>query len=117
MCEEIEIWACCSSENVDASIAFGVSAKADIEPIEDVGIDWIFEGLSDSFWENYYVFGPYIESATASLKNNSELSPHQVLFNIFGKFTVIYEVNGKKTELDFDVDINSLVYTLLESAL
>lgn len=117
MREEISIWACCYSELTDASISFGISSGRDTESLEDIGIEWIFEGLYESFWENYYEFEQYIESASTSLKNNAELSPRQVLFDIFGKFAIVYEVNGEETELDFDVDINDAVYSLLESAL
>ena len=53
---ETEVWVTCYSEKTDISISSGIyidSADGSID-ISDTGI--IYEGLSESFWENYREF-------------------------------------------------------------
>lgn len=117
MIEEVYISAYCYSELAEVSISFGISLESEVDPIEAVGSDWIWVGMSESFWENYHEFEPYIEMVKEQLKNNSTLSHRQALTDVFGRFTVSYEVNGNESKLNFDLDTNEAMFALLEEAL
>ena len=117
MITELYIWACCYSELTDTSVSFGISIEDESEPIEAIGIEWICEGISESFWENCHEFEPYIEVVKAQLQSNPSLDSRQVLTDLFGKFVISYEVNGEEKELGFEVDANDIMLPLLENLL
>lgn len=117
MTKEMYIWACCYSELTDASVSFGISIEDTSKPIEAMGIEWIWEGMSDSFWENCHEFEPYLEQIKARLRNNPSLSSSQALTDLFGTFLISYEVNGEQTELAFEIDVNDAMLSLLENLL
>lgn len=110
---EKEIWAYCYSEKEEVSIAFGTSFDPNEETIDLLDTAWIDEGISDSFWENHHEFEPGIEKAIDLLNKNNSLTIREALFMVFGEFSISYEVDGKETDLSFDVDINECIYSLL----
>ena len=71
---EIEIWACCYSEKADVSISFGTSVESIDGCAETLDVEWIYEGMSDSFWENHEEFELGISQAEAL--RNSDCSTH-----------------------------------------
>lgn len=109
---EIDIHACCYSEKADVGISFGKSVKDRYLDASD--IEWIFEGMGDSFWENHEEFEPGIAQAKAMQQNNVGLTFRQALFATFGHFNLYFEINGESAELDIDIDVNDQMYALLE---
>lgn len=112
---EIEIWACCYSEKADVSISFGTSIDSSDGDLSYFDTDWIFAGMSDSFWENHEEFEAGIAQAEVMKNNDDTLTFHQALFAIFGDFTLCYEVNGEEMDLAYDFDVNASMYALLET--
>ena len=117
MSEEMNIWACCYSELTDASVSFGISIEDESESIETLGDEWIWVGMSESFWENCHEFEPYIEKVKSQLQNEPSLSSRQALTDVFGCFLISYEVNGEEKELPFEIDANGTMLSLLENLL
>ena len=111
----VEIWAHCYSEKENVSISFGISVDASVSIDEFNDTEWIDEGMSDSFWENYYEFEPGIEKANALLDNNPSLTLKEALFNVFGHFSISYEMDGKEIKLNFDINADEGMYYLLEN--
>lgn len=110
---EVEIWICLSSEKESVSLSWGISYDPEENP-DGPGTDWLFDGTSgESFWENYSDFEPGIEKAKQLNELDPSLSFRQALFEVFGHFTVSYEVNGDETELDYDIDGDDVMYSLL----
>ena len=112
---EVEIMTYCYSEKEDASIGFGTSFDSEEELINNLDTDWIEEGLSDSFLENYIEFEPGIEKAKQLIKSNPNLTFRQALHNIFGNFSISYEMKGKEIALQIEIDINQTMYDMLET--
>ena len=112
---EIEIWACCYSEKADVSISFGTSVEFSDECAAILDVEWIYEGMSDSFWENHEEFEDGIAKAEALHRNDNSLTLHQALYKIFGDFRLCYEVDGKERDLNIDFDANASMYALLET--
>lgn len=111
--EEIEIMAYCSSEKVPASLGFGVCCSPEEYP-DGLSSDWIYEGIEESFWENYEEFEPGIDKARQIAVDNPSATIEEVLFEVFGRFDISYEVDGAERECHFDVDVNSEIYSLLK---
>lgn len=112
---EIEIWACCYSEKADVSISFGKTIESEDGYIDLLDTEWIYEGMSDSFWENHEEFELGISQAEALRNSDCSMTFHQALYNVFGNFTLCYEVDGAENNLEFDVDANISMYALLEN--
>lgn len=110
---EIEIRACCYSEKVDVSISFGTSIESINGDLSSLDTEWIYEGMGDSFWENYEEFEVGIAQVEAMLKSDSTLTKRQAMFAVFGNFALSYEVDGEEKELDLDFDVNASMYALL----
>ena len=108
-----ELWACCFSENNKGSISFGVEYDSNAQTIEGLGYDWFYEGMTDSFWENFQEFEDGIQEAKDILLKDSSISYRDALFEVFGNFKVAYEVNGIVRELEMNIDINKEMYRLL----
>lgn len=111
---EREITAYCYSEKEDVSIGFGVSFNIAEESIETIGTDWIDEGISDSFWENHYEFELGIEKAKQLMSVESNLTFRQALYSVFGDFLITFQVNGEEKQLNFEFDLNDVMYCMLE---
>lgn len=109
---EIEISAYCYSEKEDVGIGFGVHLDAK-ESLDELGTDWIDEGISDSFWENAFEFDSGIEKAQKLNDENPNLTYRQALYSIFGDFTITYKIDEKEVALKLDIDANQAMYDLL----
>ena len=112
---EIEIWACCYSEKADVSISIGTSVESIDGCAETLDVEWIYEGVSDSFWENHEEFEDGISKAEALHSSDNTLTLHQALYKIFGDFALCYEVDGKEVDLNIDFNANASMYALLET--
>ena len=116
--EHFRVDACCYSNRRGVSIGFGTECTND-ESILELGEDWIYEGLEDSFWENYQEFEPGIAEARNALKNDENDCCDNLcatLHRVFGEFEIEYLLNGEKKDLKFDVDVNSLMYNMLSNS-
>ena len=113
--KEIEIMACCYSEKEDVSVGFGIGFDADTRSIEQLDSEWIWIGMSESFWENYEEFESGIDKAKQLIEGDSNLTYRQALYSVFGNFNISYEVDGKESELDFEIDANEIMYDMLEN--
>ncbi len=110
---EIEIWICLSSEKESVSLSWGVSYNPEEDP-DGPGTDWLFDGTDgESFWENYSDFEPGIEKAKQLIELNPSLSFRQALFEVFGHFSVSYEVDGVEKDLGYNIDADEVMYSLL----
>lgn len=114
--QEIEINIYCYSEKEEVGISYGTLSQTE-EIIFNDEDDFDICTMQESFWENYYEFVPGIEKAKVLLQNNNKLSLQESLFEIFGHFKVIVQVNDKEVELDipFIDEIESCMYSMLEA--
>lgn len=110
--KEIEIMAWCSSEKEPVSLGFGISYNPKDHP-DGLALDWIYEGIADSFWENYRDFEPGVDKAKQLLCNDPSMTLEQALLKVFGRFDISYEVDGVEKECLYDIDVNSDIYLLL----
>lgn len=110
--KEIEIMAWCSSEKEPVSLGFGISYNPKDHP-DGLVLDWIYEGIADSFWENYRDFEPGIDKARQLVSDNPSMTIEQALFEVFGCFEISYEVDGVEKEFHNDIDVDSDIYSLL----
>ena len=74
---EIYIQASCFSEKADVSIGFGISLDAADGSLPEIATDWISEGMSESFWENYQEFEDGIAEAERLQSNDNTLDYQQ----------------------------------------
>ena len=74
---------------------------------------WVYEGISEYFWENHWEFEEEIDEAIQLTEINSSLSFKQALFNVFGSFSISFEIEEKPISPMFSIDINNLMYDLL----
>ena len=110
---EREISAYCYSEKENVGIGFGISFDPDKDSIETIGIDWIREGMADSFWENYREFDAGIEKASILIEENQNLTYRQALYAVFGDFILSYEIDGKEVDYESEIDENQMMYDML----
>ncbi len=85
------------------------------EPINTIGNDWLWIGMSECFWENYHEFEPGIVRANTILNNSKEMTYRQALFNVFGRFSVTFALDGKKIDYDIGANFNDAIYDMLET--
>ena len=111
--KEIEIGVCLSSEKESASLGFGKYYSIKEHP-DGPGTDWIIEGMGDAFNENYYEFEPGIERARKLVCMNPQMSSRDALFEVFGNFTICYEVDGIEKNWNYDINLEDLMYSFLE---
>lgn len=111
---ETEVWVTCYSEKTDISISCGIyidSADGSID-ISDTGI--IYEGLSESFWENYREFEEGVEQADFKQKSDPTLSFEQAILSAFGHFFISCTINGKEIDPGIDPNADDFMYSLLK---
>lgn len=112
--KEIEIMAWCSSETEGVSLGFGISYNPQKHP-DGLPLDWVYEGMADSFWENYRDFEPGIDKARQLVCNSTSMTLEQALFEVFGHFNISYVVDGVEKNLGYDIDADKAMYPLLEN--
>ena len=112
---EFEIIAYCYSEKADVSVSCGSTVDSTNGTIDISDAEWIYVGMSEAFWENHCEFEPGIAKAEATRIHDPSLTYNQALWSVFGSFILAYEINGEKIALDFECDINELMYSLLEA--
>ena len=112
----IEISVCCYSEKESAGIGFG-SAVDSIDNLFKNYEDFDIDTMQESFWENYFEFEDGIEKAKEIRSFNKQLTIRQALFEVFGHFHVVVQVNGEEIEpqITFADEIEEIVYSMLES--
>ena len=111
--KEIEISAYCYSEKQDVGIGFGTFFNPEEETVQTLGKEWIEIGVSESFWENVQEFEPGVKKAKEIIKENPNITYKQALYNIFGDFSISYEMEGEKVSLELEIDTNQAMYDLL----
>jgi hypothetical protein len=114
---ETEVWVTCYSEKTDISISCGIyidSADGSID-ISDTGI--IYEGLSESFWENYREFEESVEQADSKQESDPTLSFEQAILSVFGHFFISCTIDGKEIDLGIDPNADDFMYSLLKDTL
>lgn len=111
--KHIEIALSCYSTHQDVSLGCGVSYENDGEQIDLDDTDWIWSGLTECFWENFYEFEEGIAAAKAALSSGEKSTLCDALYEVFGAFNVKYTVNGELTDLKYGVDVEEIIYNLL----
>ena len=111
---EREISACCYSEKEGVGVSFGVSFDAEEDTIDTLDTEWIWVGMSESFWENYFEFEDSIEKAKQLMQNDSNLTFREALYSVFGEFSIYYEIDGEEIKPSFEIDVNQAMYDMLD---
>ena len=111
---EIEARVTCEKTDVSPWFSFEYGSN---DELNDILSDptWVYEGLSQWFWENHWEFEEAIDIAMQFVESESGLSLKQALFRELGLFTISYEIEGNDVIPFFDIDINETMYNLLES--
>ncbi|MBQ6532618.1 MAG: hypothetical protein IJI33_06415 [Solobacterium sp.] len=106
-----EMWGYCRSECVDVPpLAFGLEFTGSVDEQDS---EWIYEGIGDSYFENSWQFDDYIEKAN-QLINSKGISREAALKQIFGRFIISFEIDGKPAIIKYDEDaVNDQMYELL----
>ena len=112
--ESVDIWAHCHTVN-SGSISFGCP----LDKADDGS--WIYEGVADALYENYEEFEETVMQAAdegyAVLQTNPDEDLHDLAYwmikKALGKITVVYEVDEKEVDIEFDVDIPDLTCSYL----
>lgn len=112
--EEHEINACCSSDKTGVSIEFGTTLVSVSNHFDYPSPDWITEGIGDSFWENYEEFEVGIQQAYQLRCENNTLNTRQALFAIFGHFNISYKVDGLEADINYNINVDDIIYSMLE---
>lgn len=109
----IEISVSCYSTYQNARLGCGVRYKNDGQPINLDDTDWIWSGLAECFWENYYEFEEGIAEARAAVDSGKKSTLYEALHEVFGAFNAEYTVNGETVALEYGVDVEEIIYNLL----
>ena len=116
--KKIEVNAECYSEKTDLYVGFG--AEISETSIRDGRIEdtsWIDIGIGDSYWENYFEFEPKIAKAKQMAEMGRFKTFREALFDTFGHFNLRFEVNGVKTDLRYNYDVDGEMYEMLEETI
>jgi len=111
--EHIEIALSCCSTRRDVGLGCGVGYENDGQPIDLNDTDWIWTGIAECFWENFFEFEEGTAVAKAALASGEKSTLRDALYEAFGAFNVEYTVNGEATDLEYDVDVEEIIYNLL----
>lgn len=111
--EYIEIELHCYSQRQNVSLGCGISYKNDGDPIDLADTEWIWVGISECYWENYFEFEDGLTEAKLLVNTGAKSTIFNALYEVFGKFIVEYTVNGEKTALEYSVDVEGIIYNLL----
>lgn len=109
-----EIWAHFESEKTHVSLSIGVSYNLENQS-DEPSSDWLRDGtLEEAFWENYEEFEPWIKIAKRIVSDNPKITFQQALFSVFGHFVISYEEDGNERDLDYDINADELMYSILK---
>ena len=109
----IEINVSCTSENEDVSLGCGIGYESDGCPIDLNDVDWLWAGLSDCFWELCFEFEEGIDKAKRLIATEKNLTLEEALFQVFGHFDTVFEVNGEERDLQYNFDFDAYIYDLI----
>ena len=112
--KEISIQAHCCSEKEDVGIGFGWGYESDNDSSYTKDTEWIYVGMSESFWENAFEFDAGIEKASKLMGSDGTLTYKEALFAVFGNFAITYEFDGKEISDSWNIDANEAMYELLQ---
>ncbi len=98
------------SELTPVSLGFGIEYNGSIS---ELGPEWIYEGVEESFWENSYEFEPYVKIAKNLVDNDKTISYKDALKRVFGRFSISFYVNENPVQVHSDIDVNAQLYELL----
>ena len=99
---------------MDVTLRFGLELTGSID---EVGTDWIYEGIADSYFENSWEYDEYILRAN-ELINSKGISREAALREVFGRFSVLFELEGNPVIINYDVDaVNEQMYAYIEQVM
>ena len=111
---ETEVWVTCYSEITNVSISCGIYIDSVDGSIDVPDTRMIYEGLSESFWENYQEFEDGVEQADAMYEGGPALSFEQAILSVFGHFIISCTIDGKEIDLGIDPNADDFMYSLLK---
>ena len=111
--EEIFVDVYCRSDKTGDWIGCGVYGESVDGNIDISDINYIYEGLGESFWELCGEFHEGLAQADALQEKDASLTHQQALYAVFGHFTLSFQVDGKPIDLNVDIDIDEFMYSLL----
>ena len=113
--KEIEIGVECYSEKANISIWCGIYTESVDGHIRITDLRTIYEGLAESFWENYQEFEYGVAEAESLQENNASLTYRQALATVFGHFALSFKMDEKAIDIGIDSNADDLMYSLLEN--
>ena len=116
----MEIMITCYAEN-SGSLGAGLS---DVESIDFDDLSWLYEGISESYWENYRDFedavGKAAEKVCSDIKGKEPLSKEELEILAYeaikvelGAITAACEIDGKEKCIDLGIDASDLLCSVL----
>lgn len=111
--EYIEIGLSCCSARQDVGLGCGISYENGGQPIDVDDTDWIWIGITECFWENFFEFEGGIAEARAAVESGKKSTLYEALHEVFGEFNAEYTVNGETVALEYGVDVEEIIYNLL----
>lgn len=111
---ETEVWVTCYSKITNLSISCGIYIDYVDGSIDVPDARMIYEGLSESFWENYQEFADGVEQADAMYEGDPALSFEQAILSVFGHFFISCTIDGKEIDLGIDPNADDFMYSLLK---
>ena len=106
---------CCYSEKKEVSLEFGYEDDESEHSLEEIGDSWFFEGIVETFWENSYEFEEEIKEVDKTIEEEPTITVDEAIYKVFGLFKYYFEINGKREESPYDIDINGIMVALLSN--
>ncbi len=118
--QEVEVWVHCTSEkDQNITLGWGRVFEPDAMTEEQIKIelgnsDWIYDGWDEAYSENSWIFEPGVMLAKKQCEKDDNISFRAALFELYGHFTLTYDVIGIDYTIDYEIDADELMYYLLE---
>ncbi len=116
----MDIMITCYAENA-GSIGAGLS---DVESVDFDDLSWLYEGASESYWENYRDFEDAVRKAAEKVcsdirgkeiphKEELEALAYEAIKVELGEITAVCEIDGQEKSIDHGIDASDLLCSVL----
>ncbi len=110
----IQIWFyCCSEKNSAACCAYAYDIPDSSMSEEELYESFLYNAayLEEAFAEVASDFEPGLDKAKLLVKNGDFSTLEEAIKDVFGRFLISCEVNGKRKEINWDID--DLMYSMI----
>ena len=102
-----------ASKKQEVYLRFGIETAVGNIDGHLLETEWVVTGIEESYWEKCYEFEPGIAETRQLVEKGTYPDFKTALYTVLCHFMLCFNIDGEEKELDCEIDLDTIMYTLL----